>query len=51
MSSFSDEQQGLQKSMTDETEWMNQIKESLAKCDDVTGGTEVLIQRFEKCKV
>ncbi|XP_035824390.1 nesprin-1 [Aplysia californica] len=50
MSSFSDEQQGLQKSMSDETEWMNQLKEALTKCDDVTGSTEELIQRFDTCK-
>lgn len=51
MSSFSDQQQSLQKDMDNETEWMNRIKEALSKCDDVTGSKEELLKRFETCKV
>ncbi|CAL1544282.1 unnamed protein product [Lymnaea stagnalis] len=50
MSTFTDEHQGLQKVMSDETEWMNQLKEALAKCDDVTGSKEDLIERYETAK-
>lgn len=50
MSIFSEEQQSLQQAMSDETEWMNRLKEDLSKCDDVTGQTENLIQRYETIK-
>ena len=51
MSSFTDEQQSLQQAMNDETEWMNKLKEALAKCDDASGSTEELIARYETAKV
>lgn len=51
MTNFNDEQQGLQQVMNDETEWMNHLKEALAKCDDVTGSKEDLIGRYENTKV
>ncbi|KAH9507324.1 hypothetical protein Btru_056910, partial [Bulinus truncatus] len=50
MNTFTDEHQGLQQEMTDETEWMNQLKEALSKCDDVSGNKEDLIQRYETSK-
>ncbi|GFO48198.1 nesprin-1, partial [Plakobranchus ocellatus] len=50
MSTFTDEQQGLQQAMSDETEWMNKLKEALAKCDDASGSTEDLIARYETAK-
>ena len=51
MSTFTDEQQGLQQAMNDETEWMNKLKEALARCDDASGSTEELIARYEAAKV
>ena len=51
MADFSDERSNLQKEIEGETEWLNKAKEMLAKCDDVSGNDEDLVQRLQKCKV
>ena len=51
MADFSDERSNLQKEIEAETEWLNKAKEMLAKCDDVSGNDEDLVQRLQKCKV
>lgn len=51
MSNFSDEQKQLQEAIDAETEWMNKMKERLAKCDDVTGSDDDIIARFMESKV
>ena len=51
MADFSDERGNLQKEIEAETEWLNKAKEALAKCDDVSGNDDDLVQRLQKCKV
>uniref|UniRef100_A0A2C9KCB0 Calponin-homology (CH) domain-containing protein n=1 Tax=Biomphalaria glabrata TaxID=6526 RepID=A0A2C9KCB0_BIOGL len=50
MTTFTDEHQGLQQEMEEETQWMNELKEALSKCDDVSGSKEDLIKRYEDSK-
>ncbi|XP_041351119.1 nesprin-1-like [Gigantopelta aegis] len=50
MSTFSSEQQDLQGSISEESEWMNHIKELLAKCDDLSGNDEDLVARYKAAK-
>jgi hypothetical protein len=35
----------------EETEWMNQLKDLLSRCDDISGEDIDLIRRLEDCKV
>ncbi|KAL3874933.1 hypothetical protein ACJMK2_037885 [Sinanodonta woodiana] len=51
MANFADERQNLEKAIEEETEWINQVKEMLAKCDDVSGADEDIVQRLETAKV
>ena len=51
MADFSDERGNLQKEIEEETEWLNKMKEALAKCDDVSGTDEDLVQRLQNSKV
>ncbi|KAK7104412.1 hypothetical protein V1264_019133 [Littorina saxatilis] len=50
MSDFSDEQQDLQQAMQEETEWMNQLKDLLSRCDDISGEDDDIIKRLADCK-
>ena len=51
MADFSDERSNLQKEIEEETQWLNKMKEALAKCDDVSGADEDLVERLQKSKV
>lgn len=51
MANFSDEREDLQRSIEEETEWLNQIKDVLAACDDVSGTDEDLVERLGASKV
>lgn len=51
MSDFSEEQQELQQAMQEETEWMNQLKDLLSRCDDISGEDGDIIKRLGDCKV
>lgn len=51
LTSFSDERHDLQKEIEEETKWLNQVKDALAKQDNVSGTDEDLIQRLYACKV
>lgn len=51
MSDFTQEQQDLQKIMHEETEWLNDIKDVLSRCDDITGDDPAIIRRVGDCKV
>jgi len=50
MANFSDERTTLQKEIENESEWLNRIKDRLAKCDDVSGTDEDIIRRLENCR-
>ncbi|KAL8590280.1 hypothetical protein ACOMHN_006396 [Nucella lapillus] len=50
MADFSQEQQDLQQSMQEETEWLNQLKDLLSRCDDLSGEDEDIITRLSECK-
>ena len=51
MANFTDERSNLQKEIEEETEWLNNMKEMLGKCDDVSGTDKDLVQRLQNCKV
>ena len=51
MENFSDEKDVLQKSIENETDWLNKIKEKLSKCDDVSGTDADLLERLKTTRV
>ena len=51
MADFSEEQRDLQQAMHDENEWLNQLKDLLSRCDDVSGEDADIIKRLGDCKV
>ena len=51
MANFTDERENLQKEIEAESEWLNQMKDRLGKCDDVSGTDEDLVNRLQNCKV
>lgn len=51
IANFSDEREGLQKAIEQETEWLNQMKDKLGHCDDVSGSDADIVKRLAHCKV
>jgi predicted nuclease with TOPRIM domain len=51
MANFTDERENLQKEIEAESEWLNEMKDKLGKCDDVSGTDDDIIRRLENCKV
>lgn len=51
MANFSDERGALQKEIEKEVNFVNKIKDKLAKCDDVSGTDEDLVKRLQTCRV
>ncbi|XP_076463750.1 muscle-specific protein 300 kDa-like isoform X7 [Babylonia areolata] len=50
MADFSEEQRGLHGAMDQETEWLNQLKDLLSRCDDMSGEDRDIIARLSDCK-
>lgn len=51
MSNFSDEQKDLQAAISEETDFINSIKDQLARCDDITGTDQEVLERLQTAKV
>ncbi|KAL5008450.1 hypothetical protein ScPMuIL_014031 [Solemya velum] len=51
MADFSGERHGLQDEIEAETAWLNQLKDQLAKCDDMSGTDQEVVERLKACKV
>jgi DNA repair ATPase RecN len=51
IASFSDEREGLLKVIDQETKWLNQMKDKLGNCDDVSGTDADVVKRLTQCKV
>ena len=51
IANFSDEREGLKKVMEQETVWLNQMKDKLGNCDDVSGSDADIVKRLSHCKV
>lgn len=51
IANFSDERESLQKAIEQETEWLNQMKDKLGHCDDVSGADADIVKRLAHCKV